>query len=39
MTIKVQASAKKDLKKLDKSTALYILKQIKNLEIIQTLQT
>ncbi len=32
MTIKVQASAKKDLKKLDKSTALHILKQLKNLE-------
>jgi len=32
MIIKIQASAKKDLKKIDKSQALMILKQIKKLE-------
>ena len=32
MRVEIQESAKKDLKKIDKSTALKILKQLKNLE-------
>jgi len=32
MNIEIQESAKKDLKKIDKKNALYILKQIKKLE-------
>jgi len=32
MTIELQASAKKDLKKIDKQQALSILKQLKSLE-------
>ncbi|KIM12249.1 MAG: plasmid stabilization protein [Sulfurovum sp. FS08-3] len=32
MTIKIQASAKKDLKKIDKTTAIKILEAIRKLE-------